>query len=156
MKNFLQLISILLFFTGCNSSEEIDTTLKYEATKGIHKVEMSGDDDSRLIIFDEISDIGKGTITLPEGHVWPKEITLKLPFPRLEGFKAYSNLDKEHHFEHFHEAGAVANQYIANFKGHEKKRSVKNEPFVEIELPHEMWEDNPKIIYIEWVNVYRN
>ncbi|KXX71995.1 hypothetical protein [Flammeovirga sp. SJP92] len=155
MRNVFILSAILLIFSGCNSSEEINTTLSYEATKGFHEVEWIGDDELKMVVFNEISDIGKGTITLPEGHVWPKSITVKLPFPRLEGFKAYTNLDKEHLFEHFHAAGVGNNQYIATYKGAEKKRIVKDEPFVEIELPHEMWADNPKIIYIEWVNLFR-
>ncbi|NME67437.1 hypothetical protein [Flammeovirga aprica] len=155
MRKLSTLFAILLIFSGCNSSEEINTTLSYEATKGFHKVEIVGDDLQRVVVFEEISDIGKGTITLPEGNVWPKEIKVKLPFPRLEGFKAYTNLDKEHLFEHFHAAGVGNNQYIGTYKGAEKKRLAKDGQFVEIELPAEMFEDNPKIIYIEWVNVYR-
>lgn len=155
MKNILQLITMLLIFSGCNSTEELNHTLRYESTKGFQTVEMNGEN-NKNIVFNEISDIGKGTITLPEGNVWPQDITLRLPFPRLEGFKAYTNLDKENLFEHFHEAGASKNQYVSTYKGTEKKKIVKDEPFLEIQLPNEMWKDNPKILYIEWVNVYRN
>ncbi|AZQ62933.1 hypothetical protein EI427_11995 [Flammeovirga pectinis] len=156
MKSIL-LIATTLFCLGCSSSDEVNTDVRYEAVKGFHKVETSDTlDHEKLIVFTEISDIGKGTITRPEGHIWPEEITLRMPFDRLEGFKAYSNTDKDHLFEQFYSSNPRQPQYVSTFKGSELKTSIKDLPYIDIQLPKEMFQDNPKLIYVEWVNVYRN
>ncbi|WP_044223431.1 hypothetical protein [Flammeovirga pacifica] len=156
MKQTILLLFLLLSMISCKEKEKIDTTLHFESIKGLNEVKMIDSLDEKVVEFSKVADIGKAIIRRPQGSVWPEKIILRLPFTRLEGFKGYTDLDKQHMFEHFHSSGATKNQYISTYKDILVKKVAKLSDFINIELPKEMLEDNPKVIYIEWVNVYRN
>ncbi|WP_281614504.1 hypothetical protein [Flammeovirga sp. SubArs3] len=154
MKQTLLLLSILCFF-GCSTKDEIDTTVRYESIRGHNEVKMTDSIGEKVIDFVHAADIGKASITLPQGNTWSEKIVVRLPFDRVEGFKAYTDTDKEHIFERFYSSDSSRPQYVSTYKGTEIKKMNKATGYNEIELPTSMFADNPRIVYLEWVDVYR-
>ncbi|ANQ47593.1 hypothetical protein MY04_0211 [Flammeovirga sp. MY04] len=156
MRRTFILLFLVVLFCSCSENEEVDTTLHFESSKGVNEVEMTDSLDEKIIEFTKVADIGKGVIRRPQGSVWPEHIILRLPFTRLEGFKGYTDLDKTHLFERFYSSGRTQNQYISTYKDILVKKIAKPSDYTEVELPKEMFDENPRVVYIEWVNVYRN